>query len=152
MYGFGSIWCHGERVECRVSGWGKGNVLAILPLRGRTCIWYPLPYIQRRKGNVPPECISASLCLRSFLDLKHCLGVSLWHRMMHIILRWAGPSPWCPSFPKTPMIEKTIPGSRNGKYTADSHLLSTPLPTADITDQWLFSPNHTYSHYQWISE
>lgn len=55
---------YGVMVECRVTGLGKGNVLA--SLRGRTCIWYPLPYIQRRKGSVPPECLSVSLCLKEY--------------------------------------------------------------------------------------
>ena len=117
MCGFGSIWCHGDIVECRVTGLGKGNVLAS---REGGHAYGILFHISRGEREVCPQ--SAFLChsvSRSILDLKHCLGVSLWHRMTHIMLRWAGPSPWCPSFPKIPVIEKTIPRSKNGKYTAD---------------------------------
>ena len=56
------------------------------------------------------------------------------------MLRCTGPSP----FPKTPVIEKTILGSRKGKHTAYSPLLSTPLPwqTLPIDDS---SPQTTHT-------
>lgn len=63
MCDFGSIWCHGDRIECRVTGWGKGNVLAVLPLRGKTCIWYSLPIYPEEKEKCAPRvhfCVTLS--------------------------------------------------------------------------------------------
>lgn len=127
----------GDRVECRVTGWGEAACPGHTdPEMGGVTHMVSSSNMSRGGREMSPRsAFLCHVCLGSFLELKDCLGVPLWHGVRHIALRCAAPSPWCSPFPKTPMIEKTIWVSRNGKYSAISPQPSTPLPMADITNR-----------------
>lgn len=58
---FGSIWCHGDRVECRVTGWGETACPGHTdPETGGHTYGILFQHVQRRKGNVPQKCVSMS--------------------------------------------------------------------------------------------
>ena len=53
---FSSVWCHGDRVECRVTGLGETACPGHTdPETGGSHIWYHLPTCPEEEGKCPPE-------------------------------------------------------------------------------------------------